>query len=223
MTALSLVRHGQASLGEEDYDQLSTLGIAQCKRLGMYWREHGQQFSIAYAGTLRRHSQSLASILEGMGTELSTELLPELNEYDSFALIQCIDDKCTRFPRTLSERQAHFKLLFKALEAWVNSEISPSGMPTWNEFSERIQVALERIRTRHLGEHVLLVSSAGPISTAVAHIMGSSPDTVIRLNMRLQNSAVSELGFTKRRYSMQSFNTLPHLSTKADGHLVTSV
>ena len=39
MGQLILVRHGQASFGAEDYDQLSDLGKRQGYRLGEYWRE----------------------------------------------------------------------------------------------------------------------------------------------------------------------------------------
>lgn len=39
MGQLLLVRHGQASFGADDYDQLSDLGKRQSIRLGEYWRQ----------------------------------------------------------------------------------------------------------------------------------------------------------------------------------------
>jgi broad specificity phosphatase PhoE len=41
MGTLYLVRHGQASFGADDYDQLSELGGAGV-RLGEHWRAQGQ-------------------------------------------------------------------------------------------------------------------------------------------------------------------------------------
>jgi broad specificity phosphatase PhoE len=41
MGTLYLVRHGQASFGADDYDQLSELGRRQSVRLGEYLRGKG--------------------------------------------------------------------------------------------------------------------------------------------------------------------------------------
>ena len=57
MGTLYLVRHGQASFGADDYDQLSALGRQQAVRLGEYWRGKGQHFDAVITGTLRRHAQ----------------------------------------------------------------------------------------------------------------------------------------------------------------------
>jgi broad specificity phosphatase PhoE len=44
MGTLYLVRHGQASFGADDYDQLSALGRRQSVRLGEYLRGKGHAF-----------------------------------------------------------------------------------------------------------------------------------------------------------------------------------
>ena len=59
MGQLFLVRHAQASLGEDNYDQLSPLGMRQSLRLGEYWRELGLTFDTVLCGTLQRHAQTL--------------------------------------------------------------------------------------------------------------------------------------------------------------------
>ena len=61
MGTLYLVRHGQASFGAADYDQLSDLGTRQCRELGRWFRERGVVFEAVLRGTLRRHEQSLAA------------------------------------------------------------------------------------------------------------------------------------------------------------------
>ena len=66
MGTLYLVRHGQASFGAEDYDNLSELGHKQSVRLGEYFANKGIAFDGLIAGTLRRHKQTLAGILQGM-------------------------------------------------------------------------------------------------------------------------------------------------------------
>lgn len=66
MGTLYLVRHGQASFGAADYDQLSPLGHQQCVKLGEYWRARGLRFDAVLTGSLKRHAQSFAGIAEGM-------------------------------------------------------------------------------------------------------------------------------------------------------------
>jgi broad specificity phosphatase PhoE len=54
-------------------------------------------------------------------------------------------------------------------------------------------------------------SSGGPISTAVGHVLGTSPETTIELNLRIRNSSVTEFAFTPKRHMLVTYNTLPHL------------
>ena len=60
---------------------------------------------------------------------------------------------------------------------------------------------------------MLLVSSGGPISSAVAQVLQASPETSIELNLRMRNSSVSEFHFTPKRHNLVVFNSLPHLAT----------
>ena len=90
MGTLYLVRHGQASFGAEDYDQLSALGRQQAVRLGEHWRARGLGFDAVITGTLRRHTQTLEGIAEGLQAMPQVLQLPGLNEYDSHALIAAI-------------------------------------------------------------------------------------------------------------------------------------
>jgi broad specificity phosphatase PhoE len=98
--------------------------------------------------------------------------------------------------------------------------VSPQGMPSYVEFVQGVTSALDHIRQQHEG-HVLLVSSGGPIATAVAYVLHTSPETSIELNMRLRNSAVSEFNFNPKRHSLVSFNNVPHLETPSHKDWIT--
>jgi broad specificity phosphatase PhoE len=86
-------------------------------------------------------------------------------------------------------------------------------MPSWDDFSAGIRSTLERIRQQHAGGNVLVVSSGGPISAAVAQVLGTTPEASIALNMRIRNSAVTEFSISPKRMMLQTFNTLNHLDT----------
>ncbi|WP_137896486.1 phosphoglycerate mutase family protein, partial [Ramlibacter sp. 2FC] len=66
MGTLYLVRHGQASFGADDYDQLSELGQRQSLRLGEYFRSRGLVFDAVLTGTLRRQVQTWEGIAQGL-------------------------------------------------------------------------------------------------------------------------------------------------------------
>ena len=220
MGHLYLVRHGQASLGAADYDQLSPLGQQQSQRLGEHWRAQGIAFDAVITGTLKRHAQTLAGIQQGLGMQLDALAWPGLNEYDSHALIQAIVPGDMVKPTTPEGYKHHFRLLRDGLAQWMAGVVSPQGMPSYVEFVKGVTTALDHVRQHHTG-HVLLVSSGGPIATAVAHVLGVSPETSIELNMRLRNSAVSEFTFSAKRHSLISFNALPHLETPSHKDWVT--
>lgn len=211
MGTLYLVRHGQASFGADDYDQLSELGQRQSVRLGEYFAERGIHFDGLIAGTLRRHKQTMAGILQGMnraGEHLDWE---GLNEYDSEALIATVHEG--ELPRATSPElyRHHFRLLRDAMARWMAGSTSPRGMPTYPEFVQGVAGALDHVRANHYGQNVLVVTSGGPISTAVGHVLGTPPETTIDLNLRIRNTAVTELAFTPKRHMLVTFNGIPHL------------
>ena len=223
MGTLYLVRHGQASFGADDYDQLSPLGQQQSVRLGEYFRQKGLAFDAVLTGTLRRQQQTYAGICEGMranatadppqGEATSTEtplLWPGLNEYDSEAVIASIHPHKLEKPDTPELYRHHFRLLRDGLTQWMNGVVSPQGMPSYREFLLGVTSALDHIR-KNCDGNVLLVSSGGPIATAVGHVLGTTPETTIELNMRIRNSAVTEFTFNPKRHTLVTFNTLPHL------------
>ncbi|MEG0045198.1 MAG: histidine phosphatase family protein [Comamonas sp.] len=223
MGTLYLVRHGQASFGADDYDQLSERGQAQALRLGEYWRERGLTFDAVYAGTLKRHQQTLAGIVQGLGGAMpATQSRPDLNEYDSEALLRAIHPAPLPKPDTPELYRHHFRLLCDALAQWMGGTISPESMPDWNGFSDGVHQVLEEIRHEHSGQNVLLVSSGGPISTAVGQVLGTSPEVTIALNMRLRNIAVTEFTISPKRLMLQTFNTLNHLDTPEHRSWITS-
>ena len=231
MGTLYLVRHGQASFGAADYDQLSELGTLQCHALGLWFAQRGIAFEGVLRGTLKRHAQSLAGIAAGLNAGLNADLnadnseaggaalplaleWPGLNEYDSEALIRTVHAGPLAKPDALKitpeVHKAHFRLLRDALGLWMAGQTQPEGMPSWPAFSAGVAAALQHVRATHSG-NVLLVSSGGPIATAVHQVLGTPPETAIELNLRIRNSALSEFSFTPKGHRLLSYNHLPHL------------
>lgn len=221
MGTLYLVRHGQASFGAEDYDQLSDLGRRQSVRLGEYFAERDIRFDGLIAGTLRRHKQTLEGILEGMqhaGEHLSWE---GLNEYDSAAVIATVHPHKLEKPTSPEMYRHHFRLLRDGLARWMAGDTRPAGMQSYAQFVAGVSGALDHVRANHYGQNVLVVTSGGPISTAVGHVLGTPPETTIELNLRIRNSSITEFAFTPKRHMLVGFNAVPHLDAQAFREWVT--
>lgn len=220
MGNLYLVRHGQASFGADDYDQLCDMGVRQCHRLGEYFAFKGVRFDAAIRGTLRRHAQSFDAICAGSGQALDALEWPGLNEYDSAAVIEAIHPEPLGKADTPEKYRHHFRVLRDGLTQWMNGVVSPRGMPSYIDFAAGVAGALEHVRKNFSG-NVLLVSSGGPISTAVGQVLGTTPETTIELNLHIRNSAVTEFRFTPKRHNLITFNTLPHLDAAEYAQWVT--
>jgi broad specificity phosphatase PhoE len=211
MGTLYLVRHGQASFGADDYDRLSELGHKQSLRLGEYFDQKGIRFDGLIAGTLRRHKETLQDILQGMnqsGEHLSWD---GLNEYDSQAVIASIHPYKLEKPTSPEMYRHHFRLLRDGLAQWMAGVVTPKGMPSYLDFVAGVSGALDHVRANHYGKTVLIVTSGGPIATAIGHVLGTSPEATIDLNMRIRNSSITEFAFTPKRHMLVCYNAIPHL------------
>jgi broad specificity phosphatase PhoE len=220
MGTLYLVRHGQASFGADNYDVLSELGQRQALRLGQYLRERGVVFEAAITGTLERQRQTHAGICQGLGQSLSALEWPALNEYDSLALIEAIHPQPLARPDTPELYRHHFRLLRQALQAWIAGQIAPRGMPSYAQWCQGIEAALDHVRQQHQGP-VLMVSSGGPIASAVAHVMQAAPTSWIELNLRIRNASLTQFEFNPKRHSLLTYNTLPHFDAPEYADWVT--
>ena len=213
MGTLYLVRHGQASFGAADYDQLSDLGRRQCERLGAYFRERGQSFDAVWTGRLRRHRQSYDALAQGLGGLPAPVVTGGLDEYDSEAVVRAVHVGDLPAPTTPDAVRQHFRLLRQGLLSWMAGHTQPLGMPGHAEFVAGVAAALEQTR-QHAHGNVLIVSSGGPIATAMGLVLGLAPEAVVALNMRIRNSAVTEFHAAPSRHSLLTFNTLPHLDQR---------
>ena len=220
MGTLYLVRHGQASFGADDYDVLSAMGHQQSARLGEYFKFKGIAFDAALTGTLKRQIQTYSGICQGMGCEPVATQWSGLNEYDSHAVIATIHPQKLEKPTSPEMYRAHFRLLKDGLAQWMAGVVSPKGMPSYPDFVAGVTSALDHVR-KNCDGNVLLVSSGGPIATAVGHVLCTSAETTIELNLRIRNCSVTEFAFTPKRHMLVTYNTLPHLDAPEHASWIT--
>lgn len=216
-----VVRHGQASFGSDDYDQLSELGWRQARWLGEHWREDGQQFDRIVCGDLRRHRETAQGICEGLGLEANRiEEVPHLNEFDFESVVRAYAEKNpAAAPAPKAERAEYYRFLKMAMHAWSGGEIAASE--SWQQFEQRIEEVLGVIAAGARGGKTLLVSSGGAIAMMVRQVLGAPSLSVIQLNMQIKNTAVSHFFAGRSGMNLHSFNHVPHLDSRSRREFIT--
>ncbi|WP_180733036.1 histidine phosphatase family protein [Paraburkholderia sp. PGU19] len=212
MAELYLVRHGQASLGADDYDRLSDVGEQQGIWLGEYFAQRDIAFDRVMTGTLRRHAQTLDAIRRGLGeARIDCEIHPGLDEYDFHALFRALGDehsalaeRATRSPRDF------FKALREVLQLWTQGALDGRAPETWDAFQQRVSDARAAIQ-QGSGQRVLVVSSGGVIAALTQQVLQAPAATAIALNMQIRNSSVSHYFFNRGMLHLSSFNGIGHL------------
>ena len=217
MSELLLVRHAQASFGGDDYDRLSELGHRQAGWLGAWLAERGYDFDAIVTGTLRRHRETAAGIVRGMGrAESAIEENPAWNEFDFMSLVERYSHQNGGRPvdRSMSPRD-YYRLLRKALLAWSEDAVDLGGgaMESWAGFRARTRGALDRIREFGSSQRVLVVSSGGALASAMQHILDLPTESMIQLNLQTCNTGMHRCYFNERSISLAGFNHIPHLET----------
>ncbi|MEZ0121264.1 MAG: histidine phosphatase family protein [Candidatus Reddybacter sp.] len=227
MSEIYFVRHGQASLGAKDYDQLSDLGQQQARWLGEHYRLRNLNFDRIITGDMRRHKQTLAGIEEGLGQSFESTIDAGFNEFHFRPIMSMYarrENPDAEVPRTARQ---FFGILRGTMRAWIDGELDEEiaqydqrkggKTETWLDFNQRVHRALEDARKGPRGERVLVVSSGGPKALAMKSIMGLSDDGAIELMMQIRNTSTTRFNYNAERISLAAFNLLPHLE-QGDRH-----
>jgi broad specificity phosphatase PhoE len=212
MAELYLVRHGQASFGADDYDQLSDAGYQQGVWLGEYFAQREITFDRLITGTLRRHEQTAAAILRGLGQPPAhCEIHPGLDEYDFQALFRGLGDEHRELADQSTRSQHEFyKALRQVLHLWAEGALGSRVPETWDAFQQRVASARTAIQ-QGTARRVLAVSSGGVIAALTQQVLQAPASAAIALNMQIRNSSVSHYFFNRDALHLSSFNGIAHL------------
>src|SRR5262249_15663930 len=226
MSVLVLVRHGQASFLESDYDKLSPLGEQQSRILGSFWAEHHIGFDEVLTGPRIRQirtAEMAAEAYASSGQELPPpRIIDELDEYDSRGVVAVLmprlieadrrvavlAERYEQSKRTPEEYRAFQQMFELVMTAWVRGDMAAAGLGSWREFKERVLEALAGIRQQNSGgRRIVAFTSGGPISVAVQHALALSDEKTLEINWALRNASVTEFLFTKDRFTLDVFNS----------------
>src|SRR4051812_23800464 len=186
MSVLTLVRHGQASLFADNYDQLSPLGETQARRLGEFWARRQIDFDEVYCGPRARQRQTAeiagAAVAQSGRTWPAPEVLEEFDEYDFGNLVRDLAPGLARQDAAFRElvalyrrdeagpdRERSFRKVFEALTMhWVTSPNCVPGVEGFPSFRDRVERGLRHVMDKPgPGRRVALFTSGGVIGASV--------------------------------------------------------
>jgi broad specificity phosphatase PhoE len=205
-----LVRHGQASWGAADYDNLSEVGREQSEITGRALAGRGVTPDRIYAGTMRRHRQTAEGAVgaAAWGAELHTD--EGWNEFDHVQMLEVHgapeggDDQMTR-----QQFDAWFDA---ATERWTSGRYDEDYDEPFFSFTSRVESALRRTASGlGSGEVAVVFTSGGPISWVAATLLGGGIDTWMRLNPVTINASVAKVVVGARGTTLVSLNDHSHL------------
>lgn len=232
MSELILVRHGQASFGADSYDKLSPLGERQAQLLAEHWLAMGEQFEVAYSGTLIRQQQTASALLP-LVKQSELQLHDGLNEYNGEPLLRIyVRDHATRegFPEDLrlpiKDRKTFQLVLEAATKHWINGSLVASpedaDFESWRDFQARVHTTLDALmQTYSSGARVLISTSGGVIALALQRALNLPDNQAIATNWMVNNSSVTRLVYGRGKVSLGCFNAVPHLETPHLKDLIT--
>jgi broad specificity phosphatase PhoE len=234
MGVLTLVRHGQASLFADNYDELSALGREQARLLGEFWGRRRIEFDEVYCGPRARQRQTAeiagsACIRAGRRWP-EPMVLPEFDEYDLGGVLQTLAPALSQDDPAFAEllanyqraeagpdREHSFRRVFESLTMhWVTAPDSATGVESFQTFRNRVERGLHIVMGKPgSGRRVALFTSGGVIGASVRLALDAPDRMALEVNWRVRNCSLTEFVFSKGRFTLDGFNALPHLEDPA--------
>jgi broad specificity phosphatase PhoE len=232
MSTLILVRHGQASFGSSNYDQLSEMGISQSSALGEYWVKRARKLDAVFSGAQERQKHTLALVQDAYARAglafPRPQVLAAFNEYDAIGImstvyprllqedprLQKIVEENPNFGDASPEGKRAFQRAFEiVIDCWLEGEVDMHEIESWKQFQQRVVQGVDKLKAEfQSGKTVAIFTSGGAISTAVGHDLGMSDRKAMSLQWVVKNSSLTEFMFGGQRSTMTGFNLTPHFT-----------
>ena len=230
MALLTLVRHGQASYLQQDYDKLSQLGEKQARILGEYWLRSGTRFDQVYYGPACRHLQTgeiAADVFRDAGMQWPQPItLPELDEYAGIQVMRTFLPGLMETHEDIRALEAEFRqtthqehafrifdrLFQRVIRMWVDEQLHAPEVESWRSFRERVTAGIEYVRKNATKNgRIAVFTSGGVIGASVGAALDLSAQKTLEVSWTSRNASYTEFLFSGERFSLGSFNNHPHL------------
>ncbi|HLZ66791.1 MAG TPA: histidine phosphatase family protein [Aliidongia sp.] len=233
MGEIYLVRHGQASFGADDYDELSPLGHEQGRILGRWHAALGTRIDQVALGNLKRHRQTAeawASQFSDAAPPPAQWIIdPGFDEYDHREMLLRAHPEAgdlAGLQRWMAEhvlsRRVFQEVFNAAMARWMSGLHDSDYRESWPHFHGRCVGALERLAAQAgASKRLIVFTSGGTISAICQQLMDLPAPRVAELNWSLVNGGVTKLFYQPGRLSLSTLNNYSHLEQRGDAALLT--
>lgn len=205
MGSIHLVRHGQASFGAADYDQLSELGYEQSSALGVSWEASGWAPTSAVAGSMLRHAQTAIAAIDASGQGDGYDVDGGWDEYDHLALARAQDSTVMG-----ADSKAFQRTLNIAIEGWMAGDEGPGER--YAAFRERVLGSFEQVAAHATsGRQLVVFTSGGPIALVCSQLLAGDDSLFQRINDVVVNTGVTTVIVGASGPRLLAFNETGHL------------
>ncbi len=214
MATLYLVRHGQASFGTANYDQLSDLGVRQADATGEYFRRAGIALDAAYSGDLSRQIDTAEGVLKHQGGSVDVTVDPRFNELNNDEQVRQLapmlagnDPAFAELLKHLNSSKDYQKVIRKVFNYWVSHDCSAYGIQGWEDYSSAATAALREVMAAQgSGKTTAIFTSGGTIATLVAHALSLPAKHVYDFYEPVFNCSVTQLFYSGDKLSLSYYN-----------------
>lgn len=233
MASIYLIRHGQASFGAENYDELSPLGRLQATLTGEYLAATGTRFDAAYCGALKRQQDTAALALAAQAAVPKLTVDQRLDEVKNDEhlehLLPTVVQQRPEIGEIVAQGLDSSKRFQKVIEAvfnhWVSDECDATGIQSWADYSTGVRSMLADIVSHEgAGKNVAVFTSGGTIATFVSAVLGVPGTSTYQFYEPIFNCSVTQLFYSGDKVSLSYFNDcsfLRQLSVERKEKLVT--
>lgn len=215
MATIYLIRHGQASFGADNYDQLSELGQRQAVVTGEYLRDCGITLDAAYSGDLSRQRETASLALASQPKAVPHHIDARFNEIDNDAQIKHLLPKVLEInpaiqalvDKGLSASKDYQKVIDAVFNYWVSPQCDEPAIQSWESYSTGAIDALQAVMdAQGSGKTIGVFTSGGTLATLVAHILGLPGEGTYQLYEPIVNCSVTQVFYNGSKVSLSYFN-----------------
>lgn len=177
MGEIYLVRHGQASFGADDYDQLSDRGHEQGRILGRWHAALGVTVDGVALGNMKRHRQTAeawATEVPNAPAPTTWTIDPGFDEYDHREMLlrahpEAADAAGLKrwLAASAPSRQVFQEIFEAAMARWMSGRHDGDYRESWPQFLGRCTGALDTLVARAGASKRLMVFTSGGTISAI--------------------------------------------------------
>ncbi|TCM66421.1 broad specificity phosphatase PhoE [Acinetobacter calcoaceticus] len=203
MTTIYLIRHGQASFGQKNYDQLSKNGELQAEVLGQYLKQLLNEQPYVVAGAMQRHQHTAQLAVAQCFPDVDIQTNADWNEFNHEQIFAQYDVRFSQ-PELIKQElqnaenaEVYLTEVFNAaMQRWTGGEYHHEYEESWPSFKQRINQALITLLedlARHKPRYALVFTSGGVISSLVGQLLELSLAKTFDLSWAIANASMTTL------------------------------